>query len=50
VKLVCTLHNQAGVGWYGMQLDVVELGQQYEELYGPNKIWVNYSLVIMVQR
>jgi hypothetical protein len=63
VKLVCILHNristdgrylvdlhvQVGVGrWYDMQLDVVELVQQNEELDGPNKMWVNYSLVIMV--
>jgi hypothetical protein len=65
VKLVCTLHIQisanerylvdihvqVGVGrWYAMQLVVVELGQQHEELHGPNKIWVNYNLVVMVQR
>jgi hypothetical protein len=42
------LHIQVGVGrWYDMQLDVVELGQQHEELYGPNKMWINYNLVLM---
>jgi hypothetical protein len=30
-----------------MQLDVVELVHQYEELYGPNKTWVNYNLAVM---
>jgi hypothetical protein len=63
VKLVCTLHIQistdrrylvdlhvqVGVGmWYEMQLIIVELGQQHVELHGPNKMWVNYNLVVMV--
>jgi hypothetical protein len=61
-KLVCTQHNkisiygrylvdlhiQVGVGrWYDMQLDVVELRQQYEELQGPSKMWVNCNFVVM---
>jgi hypothetical protein len=33
------LHVQVGVrSWYDMQLDVVELGQQHEELHDSNKI------------
>jgi hypothetical protein len=41
-------HIQVGVGrWYDMQLDIVELGQQHEELYGPNKMWVNCNLEVM---
>jgi hypothetical protein len=31
-----------------MQLVIVELGQQHEELHGPNKMLVNYNLVVMV--
>jgi hypothetical protein len=30
-----------------MQLDIVELGQQHEELHDPNKIWVNCNLKVM---
>jgi hypothetical protein len=30
-----------------MQLDIVELSQQHEELYDPNKMWVNYNLVVL---
>jgi hypothetical protein len=30
-----------------MQLNIVELGQQREELQGPNKMWVNCNLAIM---
>jgi hypothetical protein len=41
------LQRHIVVVWYGMQLDVVELGQQCVELHGPNKMWVNYNLVIM---
>jgi hypothetical protein len=33
--------------WCDMQLDVIELGQQREEPHDPNKIWVNYNLVVM---
>jgi hypothetical protein len=29
-----------------MHLDVAELGQQREELHGPNKMWVNCNLAI----
>jgi hypothetical protein len=62
-KLVCTphiqistygrylvdLHVQAEVGrWYNMQLVIVELGQSHEKLHGPNKMWVNCNLVVMV--
>jgi hypothetical protein len=61
-KLVCTqhiqisadgrylvdLHIQVRVGrWYDMQLDIVELGQQHEELHDHNKMWVNCNLVVM---
>jgi hypothetical protein len=31
-----------------MQLVIVELGQQHEEQLGPNKIWVNCNVVVMV--
>jgi hypothetical protein len=31
-----------------MQLDIVELGRHDEELHWPNKMWVNYKLVVMV--
>jgi hypothetical protein len=63
VKLACTLHVQiftdgrylvdlhiqVRVGrWYDMQLDIVELGHQHKELHGPNKMWVNCNLVVMV--
>jgi hypothetical protein len=30
-----------------MQLDVVEPGQQHEELHGPNKMWVNCNLEVI---
>jgi hypothetical protein len=31
------LYLQVGVErWYDMQLDVVELGQEHEDLHGPN--------------
>jgi hypothetical protein len=29
-------------------LNIVELGQQRVELYDPNKMWINYNIVIMV--
>jgi hypothetical protein len=32
--------------WYGMQLDVVELGQQRVKPHDPNKMWINYNLAI----
>jgi hypothetical protein len=49
MRYLVDLHIQVGVGrWYDMQLVIVELGQQHEELHDPNKMWVNYNLVIMV--
>jgi hypothetical protein len=30
-----------------MQLDIVELGQQHEELHDPNKIWVNCNHIVV---
>jgi hypothetical protein len=30
-----------------MQLDVVELGQQHEELHDSNKMWVNCNFAVM---
>jgi hypothetical protein len=48
-RYLVDLYVQAGVGrWYDMQLVVVELYHQHEELHGPNKMWVNYNLVVMV--
>jgi hypothetical protein len=42
------LHVQVGVEmWYDMQLDISKIGQQREELHGPNKMWVNCNLVVM---
>jgi hypothetical protein len=39
VRYLVDIHVQVGVGrWYDIQLDVVELGQQDEELHGPNKM------------
>jgi hypothetical protein len=47
-RFLVDLHIQVGVGrWYDIQLDVVELGQQHEELHGPNKMWVNCNLIVM---
>jgi hypothetical protein len=47
-RYLVDLHVQVRVGrWYDMQLNVVELGEQSEELHGPNKMWVNYNLAIM---
>jgi hypothetical protein len=47
-RYLVDLHIQVGVGrWYDMQLDVVELGQQHEELHDPNKMWINYNFEIM---
>jgi hypothetical protein len=31
-----------------MQLVIVELDQQYEELHGSNKMWINCNIVVMV--
>jgi hypothetical protein len=47
-RYLIDLHIQVRVGrWYDIQLDIIKLGQQHEELHGPNKIWVNSNLVIM---
>jgi hypothetical protein len=47
-RYLVDLHIQVRVGrWYDMQLDIVELGQQHEELHDPNKIWVNCNLKVM---
>jgi hypothetical protein len=62
-KLVCELHIQIFTDerylvdfhvqvrverWYDMQFIVVELGQQHIKPHGPNKVWVNWNLEIVV--
>jgi hypothetical protein len=47
-RYLVDLYVQVGVGrWCDMQLDVVELGQQHEELHGPNWMWISCNLVVM---
>jgi hypothetical protein len=47
-RYLVDLYIQGRVGrWYDMQLDIVELGQQHEELHGTNKMWVNCNLEVM---
>jgi hypothetical protein len=42
-------HVQIGVGrWYDIQLVIIELGQQHVKLHGPNKIWVNCNMEVMI--
>jgi hypothetical protein len=47
-RYLVDLHVRVGVvRWYDMHLDVVELGHQYEELHGLNKVWINCNLIVM---
>jgi hypothetical protein len=48
-RYLVDLYVQVGVGrWYDMLLSIVELDQQHVELHGPNKMWVNCNIVIMI--